>query len=248
MLSGRIIMAVSELGDQPITVRSLGRRFGPQQVLEDVDLSVERGEVHGLLGPHGSGKSTLLRILAGLLGPTGGQARVLASQPGAPALRGRVALVEAGGDAAYQRISGFENLAFAGRLHGLAQRDAFVRAESLLREAGLGAAAQVAVGEWTPGMRRRLAVARALMTDPAVLLIDAPAQGIELDALGAVRALVAARTASGTAVLWATHRLDELSGVASAVTVLAGGRVRYVGSVSALASLCVQTSPARHAA
>ncbi|WP_196807665.1 ATP-binding cassette domain-containing protein [Candidatus Solirubrobacter pratensis] len=237
-----------EPGDQPIAVRSLGRRFGPQQVLEDVDLSVGRGEIHGLLGPGNAGKSTLLRILAGRLGQTAGEARVLGEPSGAPALKGRIALVDAGGDVAYQRISGFENLAFAGRLHGMAHREAFERADALLHEAGLGAAAQVAVGEWTSGMRRRLAVARALITEPAVLLIDAPAHGMELDAAGAVRTVVAARATHGAAVLWATHRLDELPAAAATVTVLASGRVRYAGAVRALASLCVQTAGARRAA
>jgi ABC-2 type transport system ATP-binding protein len=229
-------------------VRSLGRDFGPQRVLTRVDLAVARGEVRGLLGPRGAGKSTLLRVLAGHVGATSGDARVLGSSPGAAALRGRVALVEAGGDAAYQRISGIENLTFAGRMHGMTQREAFGRAEALLLEAGLDGAAQVAVGEWTPGMRRGLAVARALMTEPEVLLIDAPADELDPDAAAAARALVAARAARGAAVLWAAQRLDELSGVASTVTLLAAGRVRYEGAVSALAARCVQPGSARRAA
>ena len=216
-----------QLSGHPIAVRSLGRDFGPRQVLSDVSLMVAAGEVHGVLGRTGAGKSTLLRVLAGQIGATSGAVRVLGRRPGAPALAGRVAFVEAGDDSAYQRISALENLAFFGRLHGLSQREAFARAEAVLHESGLAAAARGPVGEWTPAMRRRLAYARALLTDPEVLLIDAPA---DLEPH-----VVAARAHRGAAVVWAARRLVELAGTANSVTLLAAGRVRYAGTVSALA-------------
>jgi ABC-2 type transport system ATP-binding protein len=221
---------VRQLSGHPIAVRSLGRDFGPRQVLSDVSLTVAAGEVHGVLGPAGAGKSTLLRVLAGQIGATAGSVRVLGHRPGVPALAGRVAFVEAGDDSSYQRISGVENLVFFGRLHGLTQRDAFARAEAVLDETGLAAAARGPVGEWTPAMRRRLAFARALLSDPEVLLIDAPAHE-----LATARELVAGRARRHAAVLWAARRLDELAGAARTVTLLADGRVRYSGTVSALA-------------
>ena len=219
-----------QLSGHPIAVRSLGRDFGPRQVLSDVSLTVAAGEVHGVLGPAGAGKSTLLRVLAGQIGATAGSVRVLGNRPGAPALAGRVAFVEAGDDSSYQRISGLENLVFFGRLRGLTQHDAFERAEAVLDETGLLAAARGPVGEWTPAMRRRLAFARALLTDPEVLLIDAPAHELE-----SASALVAGRARRHTAVVWAARRLDELAGAAPTLTLLADGRVRYSGTVSALA-------------
>src|SRR3954469_17359617 len=221
-----------QLSDHPIAVRSLGRAFGPRQVLSDVSLTVAAGEVHGVLGPSGAGKSTLLRVLAGQIGATAGDVRLLGRAPGAPALAGRVAFVEASDDAAYQRISALENLMFFGRLRGLSQPDAFARPEAVLHETGLAGAARGPVGEWTPAMRRRLAYARALLTDPDVLLIDAPADELEPET---ARELVAGRARRATAVVWAARRLDELAGAAGTVTLLAGGRVRYAGTVCALA-------------
>jgi ABC-type multidrug transport system ATPase subunit len=213
---------VRQLSGHLIAVRSLGRDFGPRQVLRDVSLTVAAGEVHGVLGPPAAGKSTLLRVLAGQIGATAGNVRVL----------GRVAFVEAGDDASHQRISALENLVFLGRLHGLPEREAFARAEAVLLESGLASAARGPVGEWTPAMRRRLAYARALLTDPDVLLIDTPAQELEPET---ARELVVERARRGTAVVWAARRLDELAGAARTVTVLADGRVRYTGTVSLLA-------------
>ena len=221
-----------QLSGHPIAVRSLGRDFGPRRVLSDVSLTVAAGEVHGVLGPPAAGKSTLLRVLAGQIGATAGSVRVLGRRTGAPALAGRVAFVEAGDDASHQRISALENLVFVGRLHGLPEREAFARAEAVLLESGLASAARGPVGEWTPAMRRRLAYARALLTDPDVLLIDTPAQELEPET---ARELVVGRARRGTAVVWAARRLDELAGAARTVTLLADGRVRYSGTVSLLA-------------
>jgi ABC-type multidrug transport system ATPase subunit len=213
---------VRQLSGHLIAVRSLGRDFGPRQVLSDVSLTVAAGEVHGVLGPPAAGKSTLLRVLAGQIGATAGNVRVL----------GRVALVEAGDDASHQRISALETLVFLGRQHGLPEREAFARAEAVLLESGLASAARGPVGEWTPAMRRRLAYARALLTDPDVLLIDTPARELEPET---ARELVVERARRGTAVVWAARRLDELAGAARTVTLLADGRVRYTGTVSLLA-------------
>jgi ABC-type multidrug transport system ATPase subunit len=229
-----------QLSGHAIAVRSLERAFGPRPVLDEVDLTVAAGEVRGLLGPPGAGKSTLLRILAGQLHATGGHVRVLGHAPGAKPLRGRVGYVGAGGDAAYQRISGFENLAFFARTHGFDPRAACERSAAVLDDAGLAGAAHAPVGEWTPPMRRALDIARALLTEPAVLLLDAPADGGDEPAT--THEIVIAQALRGTAVLWAARRLDELEHVAPTVTLLAAGRVRYAGSVAGLAAA------ARHAA
>src|SRR3954471_6414602 len=226
----RIIVEMGRLPGPVIEVRSLERRFGPRAVLDRVDLAVHAGEVHGVLGPAGAGKTTLLRVLAGVIAPSGGEARVLGRPGGDHALRGRVGLVSVEDGAAYPRISGLENLAFSARLHGMGHRAAEERGRAVLRAAGLARAGDGPIAEWSSGMRVRLAFARALLTEPDVLLVDAaPAHTADV-----VRGLVAGRARAGTTVVWATGRLDDLRGVASGVTLLAGGRVRYAGSVEAL--------------
>jgi ABC-type multidrug transport system ATPase subunit len=230
-----------------IEVRSLERRFGPRRALASIELSVRAGEVHGLIGPAGAGKTTLLRTLAGQLPPTGGTASVLGRPAGSPQLRGRVGLVSVEG-APSERISGLENLVFVGRLHGMAAGTATERSRAMLRQVGLARAGDGPVGAWTPGMRLRLAFARALLTRPDVLLIDEPPAGVDAATCGAARALVSSHARSGTAVVWATRRLDELRGLASAMTLLADGRVRYAGSVEALARRASAVDRLRRAA
>jgi ABC-type multidrug transport system ATPase subunit len=140
------------------------------------------------------------------------------------------------------RVSGLEHLAFVGRLHGVAAAPAAERARAVLLQVGLARAGDAPVGEWSPGMRVRLAFARALLTSPSVLLVDEPPAGVDAATCAAVRALVSSHALSGTAVVWATRRLDELHGLASAMTLLADGRVRYAGTVEALAQRALPTS------
>jgi ABC-2 type transport system ATP-binding protein len=218
-----------------IEVRGLERRFGPRPALSGVDLAVGTGQVHGLLGPAGSGKTTLLRVLAGLVPPSAGEATVLGYPSGDARLRGRVGLVSVDEGSPYHGISGLENLVFVGRLHGMTARAATERGRAVLQQVGLARAGHGPVGTWTPGMRVRLAFARALLTGPDVLLIDEPPVGIDAASCAAVRALVSSHAQSGAAVIWATRRLDELQALAGGVTLLAGGRARYSGSVEALA-------------
>jgi ABC-2 type transport system ATP-binding protein len=225
-----------------IQVRSLERRFGARRALGAMDLTVAAGEIHGLLGPTGSGKTTLLRVLAGLLPPSAGEAVVLGRPVGDPELRGRVGLVTVEDASAYQGISGLENLVFAARLGGMSPQTAAERARAGLLQVGLARAGHRPVGGWTPGMRVRLAFARALLTSPDVLLIDKLPPGIDSGSAAAVRSLVTSYSLSGAAIVCATRRLDELQGVAGSVTLLAGGRARYSGSVAALTLLSLAES------
>jgi ABC-2 type transport system ATP-binding protein len=214
-----------------IQVRALERDFGPRRALAGVDLAVGAGEVHGLIGPGTGGKTTLLRLLAGLLPPSRGEALVCGHPSGAAELRGRVGLVSVDESSP---VSALESLVFAGRRHGMTARTAGDRGRELLHQVGLARAGDGPISGWTPGMRLRLAFARALLTRPDVLLVDEPPAGIDAATAAAARALVSSHGLAGAAVICATRRLDELRELARDVTLLAAGRVRYSGSVEAL--------------
>ena len=221
-----------------VEIDALQRRFGVVEALRGVDLEVVPGEIHALLGPNGAGKTTLMRIVCGLVEPTSGSAYVLDRRVGnAPELRARIGLVPPGDRSFYLRLSGVENLAFFARLHGLRRRDARARALELLDAVGLGEAGTRPINTYSHGMQKRLSFARALISEPPVLLVDEATHDLDPVAAQQIRDLTVERAAAGAAVLWATQRIEELSGFAHRATVLDRGTVRFSGSVDALAAM-----------
>jgi ABC-2 type transport system ATP-binding protein len=219
----------------------VSRAFGEKVALENVSLCVDRGEIHALLGPNGAGKTTLLRVLTGLLTPDSGSVRVLGydATRSPRALRQHLGLVPSGDRSFYLRISGLENLVFFGRLHGMRRHAAVARARDVLDEVGLLEAAGQRVGFYSHGMQKRLAVGRALLTDPSVLFLDEATHDLDPEGAQQVRDLVRALAARGAAVVWATQRIEEIRGFADQATLLDGGTVRFAGTVSELVARAV---------
>lgn len=219
-----------------IEVRDLVRRFRKANALSGVSLSVAAGEIHALLGPNGAGKTTLIRVLSGLIEPSAGTVEVAGfdAARNARELRKLMGIVPSGDRSFYLRISGVENLTFFARMHGLGRHEAVRRANDVLEHVGLAEAASKRVGEYSHGMQKRLSVARALLTEPRVLLVDEATHDLDPEGSRRVQALVADAAGDGVAVLWATQRLEEIRGFAHAVTLLDHGEVRFQGSVPRL--------------
>ena len=206
-----------------VDAAGVGRAFGRRRVLADVSFSCGSGDVLGLLGPNGAGKSTLLAILATLLTPSSGEVRY-GGRDGRPdgALRGRIGWL--GHDLQlYPELTGRENLRFFARLHGVAAVERAV--DEALARARLDAAADDPVASYSRGMRQRLAVERAVLHGPRLLLLDEPFTGLDrrsaLDLVARLRALAAA----GALIVMATHDLETAGAVLSRALVLRGGRV-----------------------
>jgi ABC-2 type transport system ATP-binding protein len=227
----------TQSGAALIEVENVSRRFGALLALDSVSMAVEAGEIRALLGPNGAGKTTLLRVLCGLAQPTDGVARVGGADPGQRnrGLLDRIGLVPSGDRTFYARLSGLENLAFFGRLHGWPRTQALRRAWELLEEVAMVEAAKAPVQTYSHGMQKRLSVARALLRDPLVLLVDEATHDLDPDSAHRIRELIRARALSGAAVLWATQRIEEIWGFARSVTLLHRGQVRFAGSVPQLA-------------
>ena len=209
-----------------IVARGVACRFGNKVALNGVDLNVKSSEIHALLGPNGAGKTTLTRALCGLVAP----------QAGAVEISGEIGLVPSGDRSFYLRISALENLIFFARLHGLRLREARARARSLLTEVGLVDVADRPVGRFSHGMQKRLSVARALLADPAVLLIDEATHDLDPEGARRIQALIAELAQRGAAVLWTTQRLDEVRTFAHTVTFLNAGQVAFAGTPDQLAA------------
>jgi ABC-type multidrug transport system ATPase subunit len=231
-------MQLAAVRPPAIEVEGLHRSFGTVHALNGVDLEVAAGEVHALLGPNGAGKTTLMRILSGLVDPTAGDAYVLDRRAGrSPELRALIGMVPSGDRTFYLRLSGLENLVFFARLHGVTRRAARTRALALLDAVGLGEAAKRPISTYSHGMQKRLSFARALLSDPQLLLVDEATHDLDPVAAQQVRELATERARAGTAVLWATQRIEELHGFAQRVTVLDRGSVAFSGALAALAAM-----------
>jgi len=214
-----------------IETHALTRRFGAVRALDGVDLVVGQGQVFGLLGPNGAGKTTLVRILATLLTPDAGTARVLGLdvQRDAAALRQQIGL--AGQYAAVdENLTGLENLTMFGRLYGASRRSAKARGRELLESFDLIEAAGRPTKTYSGGMRRRLDLAAALVAEPPVLFLDEPTTGLDprsrLSLWGVIEELVA----EGKTVLLTTQYLDEADRLAETIAVIDHGRLIAEGT------------------
>ena len=218
-----------------IQAEGLGKTFGATRALDGVDLAVRRGTVLGLLGPNGSGKTTTVRVLATLLRPDSGRARVLGHDVVAEpeAVRSRIGLT--GQYAAVdEALSGTDNLVLVARLLDLSRREARRRAAELVERFGLADAAGRRVRTYSGGMRRRLDLAVSLVGRPDVLFLDEPTTGLDPRHRNEVWDEVRALAADGTTVLLTTQYLEEAEQLADDLVVLDHGRVIAAGTPAAL--------------
>jgi heme exporter protein A len=212
---------VSALSFDRVRVEGVTKVFGRQRALGGVSLTLEAGRLCAVLGPNGAGKSTLLSIVSTLARPTAGDVHYGATphHEAAQTLRGAVGLV-AHDSFLYGDLSGRENLLFFERLYG--RRD---RAEALLVRVGLQEAADRPVRTYSRGMQQRLALARALVGEPSLLLLDEPFSGLDRSGVEALRALLVELRAAGTILVLVTHDFGAAAGLCDHVVVLRRGRL-----------------------
>src|SRR5919106_967448 len=225
------------MGDDAIVVEELEKSYGSVRALCGVNFTARTGSVLGLLGPNGAGKTTAVRILATLLNPDGGSARVagLDVVKDAAALRARIGL--AGQYAAVdENLTGFENLEMVGRLYHLGHRVARDRARELLADFDLSDAGGRLVRPYSGGMRRRLDLAAALVARPPVLFLDEPTTGLDIRSRIGLWDAIEALVAEGTTVLLTTQYLDEADRLAGRIAVIDHGRVIAEGTTGELKS------------
>jgi ABC-type multidrug transport system ATPase subunit len=210
-----------------LTVSSLSRHYGRRKALSKVTFSCSGGDIVGLLGPNGAGKSTLLSILGTLLAPSEGRVQygALTAQAGGAALRARIGML--GHDLfLYPELTAHENLTFFGRLYGVA--DAANRALRALDRAGLGERAKDPVSGFSRGMRQRVALERALLHQPRLLLLDEPFTGLDQASAGALVGRLREEQGRGVLTILATHDLDVVDGLLTGELFLRNGRVMEV--------------------
>jgi heme exporter protein A len=205
-----------------ITVRKLVKRFGPKVVLRGLNFDVEQGEFVALLGPNGAGKTTFLRILASLSRPTLGEVQVAGHRlPGdAAAVRRRLGVVSHL-PLLYGDLTAEENLQFYGRMYGLDQLEP--RITEVLELVGLEKRRRDLVRTFSRGMQQRLAIGRAVLHDPDVILFDEPHTGLDQDASGMLDTVLQEVAARGRTVVMTSHDLARSADLATRFDVLSRG-------------------------
>jgi ABC-2 type transport system ATP-binding protein len=216
-----------------IEAKNLTKSFKGRTVLDKINFTVTEGEIFGYLGPNGAGKTTTIRLILGLLRPTSGEALVWGNPLGdSPALRKRVGVVLET-DGLYERLSARDNLTYFALLYGV--RDYVQKIDRILSSVGLHDRQHDNVGTFSKGMRRKLALARAIVAEPGILFLDEPAAGLDPEAQHLVRELILDLAREyGLAVFLNSHDLDEVERICQTVAILHNGRLEAYDRVENL--------------
>lgn len=214
--------------EQVVSLQSIRRSFSGTVALSDLTLSVQRGTVTVLLGPNGAGKTTALRMITGALSPEAGEIRIFGLDPASDGeeVRSRCGVVPAT-PAFYERLTGRDNLEFAARMYGLEDNTSIDEAASRF---GIDYALDSAARSYSTGMKTRLALARAVLHNPELLLLDEPTAGLDPESARSVLQLIDEVASGGKTVLMSTHLLLEAEGLADQVVMIEGGRALVSGA------------------
>jgi ABC-2 type transport system ATP-binding protein len=218
-----------------IETKDLIRTFGPVVAVDGIDLAVPRGTLYGFLGPNGAGKSTTIKCLTGLLRPSGGSMRILGIDPEKDplAVKKKVGVVPED-LALFDRLTGAETLAFVGQVHALEKGTIRSRSETLLDLMDLSASADTLVADYSHGMRKKIALATALLPGPHLLFLDEPFEGIDAVASRQIKDLLHAFVRRGGTVFLTSHILEIVERLCSHLGVISHGKLVAQGSLESL--------------
>jgi ABC-2 type transport system ATP-binding protein len=202
----------------------VGLRRRPVTILRGVDLAVGHGDVFGLIGPNGAGKTTTVKVLLGLMAPSGGSVAL-----GLDGLKAVGYLPE--NPYFYDYLSGREFLSFCARLFGLGAGERKARADRLLGDVGLAAAADVHLRKYSKGMLQRIGIAQALINDPQLVLLDEPMTGLDPIGRVEVKRIIQRLHDQGRTVLFNSHILADVEELCTRIAVMKGGRIVWSGTV-----------------
>ena len=217
-----------------VMAQGLTRRYGPIRAIDGVDMSLERGDFLTVFGPNGAGKTTLLKTLACLVKPTAGSLSIFGFDPRAHGdqVKRRIGLIAHTG-LLYGGLSARDNLLFFARLYDLSEPAR--RADSMLEEVGLRDRADDLVRTFSRGMQQRLSIARALIHDPELVLLDEPYTGLDQHASRMLRGILEQIRGKGRTVVMVTHHLEEGLEVSTRIAIMTRGRLAWeavAGSLS----------------
>lgn len=211
--------------DKVLEIKNLTKKFGSLTAVDDLNLTVEKGNVYGLLGPNGSGKSTTLGMVLNVVNPTSGHWKWFGKEPSTDSLKKVGAIIERPNF--YPYLSAEKNLEIVARIKGADCS----KIDEKLKVVGLFERKKDKFQTFSLGMKQRLAIAAAILNDPYVLILDEPTNGLDPQGIIQIREIIQKIAADGVTIILASHLLDEVEKVCSHVVILEKGKTLYSGAV-----------------
>lgn len=218
--------------DEVIILDSVSKQLGKKEILKNVSLTVKSGDIFGYLGPNGAGKTTTIRILLGLMAATSGLSTILGKKVEEDKIRQKVGFILES-DGLYENVSAFDNLLYFARLYEVPEPAGQIN--KALELVGLGDRAKDKAGAYSKGMRQRLALARAMVHDPEVFILDEPTAGVDPSGQIEIRRIMLDMVQKrGKTILLSSHNLDEVQRICNRIALIHKGRIRLYGELDKL--------------
>jgi len=216
-----------------INLERVNKSLGNREILKGISFAVEPGDIFGYLGPNGAGKTTTIRVILGLFKPDSGKASILGEDVSRDEARAKVGFVlEA--DGLYDNLTGYENLDYYCQIYGVSQAQAKERIEEMLRLVGLSDRASDRVAAYSKGMRQKLALARAMVHEPELLILDEPTAGIDPSGQMEVRQIIRNLAQRGKTIFLSSHNLDEVQRLCNRIALIDKGEIKLYGELEKL--------------
>jgi ABC-2 type transport system ATP-binding protein len=218
--------------DIAISLSSVNKKLGSREVLKNVSFDVEIGDIFGYLGPNGAGKTTSIRVILGLLRPDSGRVSILGRDVTIDDVRRRIGFVLES-DGLYENLSARDNLAYYAKIYGVAHPQS--RIEDILTQVRLQDRAHDNVGAYSKGMRQRLALARAMLHNPDVFILDEPTSGVDPTGQIEVRqTILEMANKQGKTIFFSSHNLDEVQRICNRIALIDRGEIKLYGVLDEL--------------
>ena len=220
--------------DLAVALTKVSKKLGNKEILRDISFAVEPGDIFGYLGPNGAGKTTTIRVIMGLFKPDSGKVSIMVEDVSRDEVRAKVGFVlEA--DGLYDNLTGYENLGYYCRIYGVAQIQAKVRIEEMLQLVNLSDRASDKVAAYSKGMRQKLALARAMVHEPELLILDEPTAGVDPSGQIEVRDIILNMAHKrGKTVFLSSHNLDEVQRICNRIALIDNGEIKLCGELEKL--------------
>ena len=214
-----------------IDLEEIHRFYGDFEALKGISLKVEKGQIFGYLGPNGSGKTTTIKLILGLIKPSFGTVKVIGGDPYTENTRINIgSMLEL--DGLYEKLTGFENVVYWAKLFGINDSNAAEQAKNAIKMVEMSDWADVKVSKYSFGMRKRLSLARALISDPDVIILDEPTVGVDPETRYIIREMMKSLASQGKTIFFSSHDLEEIQKTCTHVAIIKKGKLIFNGTLN----------------